>query len=106
MPAPRSLDEQITEQFYRWEKRGRGWHVFPFPVPIEPPFRPFFGHYVTAPPTQDDARSQTFLGSFLERLRGERPPPQPNETIFPDELDEEPAPAPLISPGRHVEIAI
>ena len=35
------IDEQLTEQFYRWELSGRGWRVFAEPVALEPPFRPF-----------------------------------------------------------------
>ena len=33
--------EQFSEQFRRWELRGRGWQVFDEPVHPEPPFVPF-----------------------------------------------------------------
>ena len=33
------LDEQLTEQFHQWERRGRGWQVFDEPVFPEPPFQ-------------------------------------------------------------------
>src|ERR1035437_9939795 len=51
------LDEQLTEQFHRWELRGRGWQVFPEPVEPEPPFVPFTGYYVpaTRPRNRPDA---------------------------------------------------
>jgi len=37
-----SLSEYLTEQFYRWEQRGRGWQYFEDPVCLEPEFVPFF----------------------------------------------------------------
>jgi hypothetical protein len=37
----------LKEQFYTWERRGRGWGVAPYPTVLEPPFRPFVGHYMT-----------------------------------------------------------
>ena len=33
-----SRSRRLTEQFYQWERRGRGWDVFPSLVDIEPPF--------------------------------------------------------------------
>jgi len=75
VPSPRnrvpvSRDEALTEQFYAWEKRGRGWQVWDHPVAFEPPFRPFYGHYVWAEPLPDDARRPSFFGGIIERLRG------------------------------------
>ena len=40
---PRAVSAQavaLTEGFYAWEVRGRGWDVYDFPVALEPPFRP------------------------------------------------------------------
>src|SRR5580698_5729733 len=31
--------QQVTEDFYTWELRGRGWALSPAPVQLEPPFR-------------------------------------------------------------------
>jgi hypothetical protein len=62
------LDEQISERFQEWELRGRGWHVFDAPVIPEPPFRPFFGHYLPDAPPQDDGRKSTVLSSFIQKL--------------------------------------
>lgn len=61
---------QLTKAFYDWERRGRGWQVWGFPVELEPPFRPFLGHCV--PATQqpiDDARRPTLLSSIADRVR-------------------------------------
>ena len=62
------LDDQLSEQFYRWEQRGRGWQVFPEPVEPEPPFVPFHGHFIPTTPVIDDGRKPTFLSSLVERL--------------------------------------
>lgn len=40
-----ALEEYLTAQFYAWEQRGRGWHVFGGPVELESEFIPFFGHF-------------------------------------------------------------
>ncbi|HUR44740.1 MAG TPA: helix-turn-helix domain-containing protein [Candidatus Saccharimonadales bacterium] len=80
MPSPyqeETRQEKLTRQFYEWEMRGRGWKVFEHPVALEPPFRPFFGHYVPGPanPILDDGRKPTFLSSLVERFKTPRPAP-------------------------------
>lgn len=58
--------ELLTEQFYRWELRGRGWQVWPYAVELEPPFVPFFGHWApTVQSPRDDARKPSFLDRLL-----------------------------------------
>ncbi len=84
------IDEKLTEQFYRWELRGRGWWVFPEPVRPEPPFRPFLGHYLPRQPIIDDGRKPTFLSSFVESFGKPKPAPPPVE-----EPEEEPLPESL-----------
>lgn len=76
------LQESLTEQFYAWELRGRGWSVAPYPVSLEPPFRPFWGFVL--PRTEDDGRRP----SFFSRLFGRVPEPEPEE--LPQESDPEP----------------
>src|SRR5580700_5779598 len=62
--------ELLTRQFYEWEIRGRGWRVWPTPVVLEPPFRPFFGHFLEGQGlVVDDGRKQTRLSSFFDRLK-------------------------------------
>jgi hypothetical protein len=82
------LDELLTEQFYRWELRGRGWQTFEAPVAIEPPFRPFYGHFIPTPPKVDDGRRHTAISGFFERLK--KAPPQKVEEG--PSLEEEPEP--------------
>lgn len=71
-----SIEEKLTEQFLRWELRGRGWQLWNEPVVPEPAFRPFTGHYAGAPQIIDDSRKPSGLGSFLrgisDRLTGEK----------------------------------
>src|ERR1041385_6062943 len=67
---PLSPQERLTRQFYVWEQRGRGWQVWPYPVALEPPFRPFFYHYCPpALPPVDDGRKPTFLSSLVDRFK-------------------------------------
>jgi hypothetical protein len=87
------LDEQLSKQFHRWELRGRGWQVFPEPVAIEPPFRPFEGHYLPATPRLDDTAKPTFFSSLLEKVSNKLSPAPP--AIEP-EPEEEPEPTPLV----------
>ena len=34
---PLTQAERLTAQFYKWERRGRGWQVWEYPVELEPP---------------------------------------------------------------------
>src|SRR5260370_28322218 len=95
-----SVHKQLTEQFRRWEIRGRGWQAFPEPVYPEPPFRRFPGHYLTEQPAVDDGRRPTLLSSFVlnlsKRIGTERPSPpviaEPVEQPEPVPLHREPLP--------------
>src|SRR5947208_2088864 len=90
---PESQNELLTEQFYAWEKRGRGWHLYPYPVTLEPPFRPFLFHFALSGPVYDDARRPTFFSSLADRLLGRSAPTpvQPDFAIL-EEIDPEPEP--------------
>jgi len=89
------IDEQLTEQFHQWEMRGRGWQVFDEPVSIEPPFRPFHGHYLPDAPAIDDGRRPTFLSSLVQKLSGKlSTAPQPASVE--SEMEEEPEPQLLV----------
>ncbi len=63
--------EFLTEEFYAWERRGRGWLTWPEPVELEPPFRPcFIPRPAPAPGSLDDGRKSTFLSKFTDRIIG------------------------------------
>jgi hypothetical protein len=78
------VHEQLSEQFYRWELRGRGWQVFDDPVFPEPAFVPFNGHLLPYKPTADDGRRPTLLSSLYRKIAG---PPQIPEVV-PEEEEE------------------
>jgi hypothetical protein len=86
--------ELLTDEFYRWEQRGRGWQVWPYPVELEPPFQPFLFHGLSVRPVRpgvDDARKPTALGSFLSRLRDRLAPSlQPSQSVvLPDGAEDD-----------------
>jgi hypothetical protein len=89
-----TVHEQLSEQFHRWELRGRGWQVFPEPINPEPPFRPFYGHYLPDAPVVDDGRKPTFLSSFVEKLSRKLSTVPPELPAQPTK-EEEPEPEPL-----------
>jgi hypothetical protein len=85
-----SIHQLLSDQFYKWELRGRGWQVFPEPVHPEPPFVPFNGHYLPAGPIVDDGLTPSFFGSLFRKVIPKPPAPPPPEP------EEEPEPRPLI----------
>lgn len=60
----------LTEEFYAWELRGRGWDIWPYHVNLEPPFRPFLGHgaHLAHDAPVDDGRRPTITSRWIERL--------------------------------------
>src|ERR1035437_5447989 len=89
-----SVHEQLTEQFRKWELRGRGWQVFPEPVYPEPTFVPFHGHYLPDTPVVDDGRRPTFLISFVRKFSQKLSTEQAAPPVI-AEPEEEPEPVPL-----------
>src|SRR4051794_6819144 len=71
-------NEDRIRHFYRWERRGRGWQSFPYPVRLEPSFVPFRYLRELKPPG-DDGKHPTALSRFLERFSGKRAKPAPAE---------------------------
>lgn len=71
LPEPLTLPEQLTRQFYDWERRGRGWQVYDAPVHLEPAFTPFFrGAPALGIRPPDNGRKETLLSTLAERLKG------------------------------------
>jgi DNA helicase HerA-like ATPase len=62
--------EKLTTDFYEWERRGRGWDIWHFPVELEPPFVPFYYHYVQRNSSLDDGRKPTFLSKIANVFMG------------------------------------
>ena len=85
------IHEQLSEQFFRWEMRGRGWQVFPEPVQPEPPFRPYRGNFLPIEPVPDDGLKPRIWNSLFRKLgQSLSAAPEPVET------ETEPEPMPLI----------
>ncbi|MHB8522096.1 MAG: hypothetical protein ACYDH9_15230, partial [Limisphaerales bacterium] len=86
-PSRPTVTELLTQQFYDWEMRGRGWTVYQGAVDPEPPFRPFPGHYLPPQTFEDDGMVETnlsrlaksFLGSLGKQEAPALPPPLPEE---------------------------
>lgn len=89
-----SLAERLTQEFYAWELRGRGWQEFPGAVWLEPPFQPFPGYFLPEPARDDGHRP-----SLLERLLAPRAAPKAPEI-------EEPEPVPFESSGPAAEFVL
>ena len=68
-----SQSRALTRQFYEWELRGRGWHKSDYAVDLEPPFVPFFGHFIERAEIIDDGR----VPHWLDRMFGARKPSPP-----------------------------
>src|ERR1022692_3494704 len=90
-----SVHEQLSEQFRRWELRGRGWKVLSEPVYPEPPFVPFRGHYLPDTPAVDDGRQPTFLSSLVQKF-SRKLSAEPEVPPVISEPEEEPEPIPLV----------
>ncbi|MEI8233301.1 MAG: type IV secretion system DNA-binding domain-containing protein [Verrucomicrobiota bacterium] len=96
------IDEQLTEQFYRWEMRGRGGLLFDAPVSPEPPFVPFTGHLLPRQNAVDDGRRETVGSRFLSFFgnRVEEPPVEDQPDI-----EQEPEPR-FCQPEELIELQL
>ncbi|HEX4263924.1 MAG TPA: type IV secretion system DNA-binding domain-containing protein [Verrucomicrobiae bacterium] len=86
-----TIHEQVSERFYKWEQRGRGWKLYDEPIYPEPPFVRFDNHALPEAPVVDDGRRPTFLSSLWKKATA--PPPVP--PVIPQD-EEEPEPISLI----------
>jgi hypothetical protein len=84
-----SIPEQLERHFRAWELRGRGWTLYPCPVLLEPPYRPFEGHFIWRAP-QDTGRRPTFLSALFG---ASAPPAEPLPTASELEEADEPVPS-------------
>jgi hypothetical protein len=90
--AWRSVEDELREQFYGWEMWGRGWAAWPEAVHLEPPFRPFYGHFIKARPQVDDGRHHTALSRLAAWVRGKPTDDATSTALAPIEDDPEPEP--------------
>ncbi len=79
------LSDALTKQFYDWEKRGRGWHIFDNAVDLEPDFYPFFGHYVSPKTFIDDSKRNTLFSKIGDFFKSTSEPQRNSEATI-DEI--------------------
>lgn len=107
--TPATVADLLTEQFRRWELRGRGWLVTDAPVELEPPFRAFEGHVLPRDFFPDDGIQETRLSRFKSRVLHflGRPPDIPAESAK-EAGSEEPEPQyiDLESRGDLIELQV
>jgi len=86
--------ERLTAQFYEWEKRCRGWHVFDAPIDLEPAYHPFFGHFDFEQDHVDDSKLPSFLGAIgsLFSIGGKRKEEPAEEQPYDQYMQEDDAP--------------
>ena len=70
-----SATAALTNQFYEWEQRGRGWSVVGFPCDLEPPFVPFFGHFIERAEIIDDGKHPSFWSALFSEDRKDKRAP-------------------------------
>ena len=85
-----TVHEHFSQQFQKWEVRGRGWQVFDQPVYPEPPFTPFAYRSMMETPAVDDGRRHTFLSALMEKMSHKLGPPPPRKVE--PQPEEEPEP--------------
>jgi hypothetical protein len=61
------LQQKLTEQFYKWELRGRGWQVFDEPVLLEPALTPLT-YSIESPRTYDDGKRPHWIKRIRDLL--------------------------------------
>ncbi|MEW6060793.1 MAG: type IV secretion system DNA-binding domain-containing protein [Bacteroidota bacterium] len=89
--------EVLTQNFYKWEVRGRGWNVWDFPVSLEPPFVPYslpIGSPIRS--SVDDGRHPTFLSSLTDKFKlAFSSHNTSNSQVLTEDIDEDPEPIPF-----------
>ena len=100
--ATPTLAERITQSFYAWEVRGRGWMTADYPVLLEPPFRPLLLLPSDDVPERiDDGKRHTILSRLVAWLSGERD----RVAAVPEPFDEQP-PFEALDHGPLVTLAL
>ena len=74
-----SPSQHATAHFYEWEKRGRGWHTFGFPIEPEPDFVPFFRHISQPATFIDDSKRPSIFQRAANLFRTDKEPEDDTE---------------------------
>lgn len=74
--------QQRINQFKTWDERGRGWHVFPVPVHLEPTFVPLlFREGFWNSTIIDDGKRPGLVSGIVGELKKLFAPPQEPESV-------------------------
>lgn len=88
-----SAIELATQQFYNWERLGRGYKLYPYTIDLEPPFQPFQRHtYYNYPSGYDDGKSPSLFKRIQKVLQPKAQSQEQDEANYaidpiPQELD-------------------
>lgn len=96
-----TVAEELTRQFYAWELRGRGWQVWPEPVDLEPPFRPFW-RYLPEMEAVDDGRIPSWWERFARVLTLSNSRLLPTVPAVGSEYEVVEAPAPVVGEAEEL----
>ncbi|MGB8356676.1 MAG: DUF87 domain-containing protein [Chthoniobacteraceae bacterium] len=100
------IADDLVRNFYEWERRGRGWDVWPMYIAPEPAFVPFRGHYLTSKQV-DDGRKPTFLSSLAKNVVESFKPKSIEAEVFePEEMPEENEPSAIEPTADWCELRI
>ena len=97
--------EEFTKQFYDWEERLRGYLLWPYPVPPEPPFVPFHRR-ISLQKITDDSRKPTLLSLLTDKVIGFFQPPPQNEEDEEYDFENDGVPDLFIPTGDIVELQV
>lgn len=84
----KSQEDQLADQFYAWERKGRGWQIWDETVVLEPAFEPFFAYTLDGPIGVDDGRKQSIQSGILHWL-SRLFAPQSNPALPPQSVSNE-----------------
>jgi hypothetical protein len=101
------IADDLIRRFYEWERRGRGWDVWPVYVMPEPAFVPFRGHYISSQSVIDDGCKPTFLSQLAKNVVGAfKPETNEPQVVEPKEIAQEIAPLPVEPSADWCELRI
>lgn len=76
-----NIVQRATATFYSWERRGRGWLVWGYPVEPEPPFDLFYGHEDPLYVSVDDGKRPTLLSSLADKIKSAFKPAKSSDQL-------------------------
>ncbi|MCG3165574.1 MAG: hypothetical protein POELPBGB_01342 [Bacteroidia bacterium] len=66
--------QEATDRFYAWEKYGRGYLLYPYPVHVEPPYMPLYRFQRSEKAYVDDGRVPSLFKRFTNLFANKKEP--------------------------------